>query len=243
MGFSVRAVNTAWDSENKIHSNDVAAQYGFSGGLVPGVTVYGYMAAAVVEHCGPEWLERGAMDVRFLKPVYEGDIVEVEIAAEPDDRMRVRAGEWATGLAWIGRHVPEYKDEGSRTVERRSPSAESLARGTHLGSLRRLASSEARMSAPLEPVVAARVHPAALLALANRIFVENYELGPWIHVASEVRKFRGADPDETVDVRARVVDLYERKGHEFVELDVFISGGTPIEQVRHTAIWRPRGNA
>ena len=73
----VRAVNTAADSENKIHNDAIAAEYGFRGGLVPGVTVYGYMATAAVELFGPEWLDRGAMDVRFLKPVYEGDEVIV----------------------------------------------------------------------------------------------------------------------------------------------------------------------
>ena len=55
----VRAVNTAVDSENKIHHDPVAAGYGLRGGLVPGVTVYGYMAAAAMEHFGPEWLDRG----------------------------------------------------------------------------------------------------------------------------------------------------------------------------------------
>lgn len=39
----VRAVNTAPDSENKMHDDRVAAQYGFQGGLVPGVTVYAYI--------------------------------------------------------------------------------------------------------------------------------------------------------------------------------------------------------
>ena len=50
----IRAVNTAADSENKIHNDAIAAEYGFRGGLVPGVTVYGYMAAAAIEHFGLE---------------------------------------------------------------------------------------------------------------------------------------------------------------------------------------------
>ena len=42
--YSVVAYNTARDSENKIHDNTVARRFGFSGGLVPGVDVYAYMA-------------------------------------------------------------------------------------------------------------------------------------------------------------------------------------------------------
>jgi acyl dehydratase len=79
--YRVRAVNTAPDSENKIHDDRVAAEYGFRGGLVPGVTVYGYMTVPLVEFA-PEWLERGWMKVRFLEPFYHGDevIVRAEVA-------------------------------------------------------------------------------------------------------------------------------------------------------------------
>ena len=240
MGFRVRAVNTASDSENKIHDDQVAAHYGFRGALVPGVTVYGYLASAAVEHFGPEWLNRGAMDVRFHQPVYDGD--DVEIAIEPDDagRVRIEAGKCASGLAWLGDHASDYVDSGSHPVERKKPSAGTLAIGTVLGALRRPVASEARMSAPLDASIGGRAHPALLLALANRIFVENYELGPWIHVSSEVRKFRAAKDGEIVDVRAKIVGRYERKGHEFVVLDVLLSGAEPIERVRHTAIWQPR---
>src|SRR5580700_10392335 len=75
MGLLVRAVNTAADSENQIHDDRVAAAYGFRGGLVPGVTVYGYMTPAAVYGLGRVWLERGAISVRFLAPFYQGDTV------------------------------------------------------------------------------------------------------------------------------------------------------------------------
>src|SRR5258706_4956677 len=101
MAFCVCAVNTASDSENRIHDNSVAATYGFGGGLVPGVTVYGYMASAVIEHFGQAWLERGAMDVRFHEPIYEGDQVEIMVQPESDGRVRVEAGKCGAGLAWI----------------------------------------------------------------------------------------------------------------------------------------------
>ena len=147
----VRAVNTAADSENKIHNDAIAAEYGFHGGLVPGVTVYGYMAAAAVELFGPEWLDRGAMDVRFLKPVYEGDEVIVTVEAGNDGRVRINAGESASADAWMHSGAPV--DPTSHTdapVERRDPSQETLAPGIHLGALvRRLDLAQSRISAPL----------------------------------------------------------------------------------------------
>src|SRR6266850_5667523 len=64
-----------------------------------------------------------------------------------------------------------------------------------------------------------RTHPAILLSLANEILVSNYELGPWMHTASEVRNFSFARDGELIRVQARIEDRFERKGHEFVVLD------------------------
>ena len=43
------ARNTASESSNLIHSDEVARRYGFRGGLVPGVTDYAYLTRPVVE--------------------------------------------------------------------------------------------------------------------------------------------------------------------------------------------------
>jgi len=241
----VRAVNTAADSENKIHNDAIAAEYGFRGGLVPGVTVYGYLAAAAVELFGPEWLDRGAMDVRFLKPVYEGDEVIVTVEAGGDGRLRINAGESASADAWMHSGAPgDPTSHADAPVERRVASQETLAPGIHLGGLvRRLDLAQSRISAPLDPFIGPdrRAHPAILLSLANEILMSNYELGPWMHAASAVRNFNSARDGELIRVRARIEDRFERKGHEFVVLDVVIFGeDRVIEEVRHTAIWRPR---
>ena len=51
--YRVRAHNIAADSENKIHDDSVARQYGFAGGLVPGVVVYGTRRARRGPEQGP----------------------------------------------------------------------------------------------------------------------------------------------------------------------------------------------
>ncbi len=70
---TITAFNTATASENKIHDDATATKFGFSGGLVPGVDDFAYMAHAPVKLWGRDWLSRGAMRARFLKPVYDGD--------------------------------------------------------------------------------------------------------------------------------------------------------------------------
>lgn len=241
----VRAVNTAADHENKIHDDRVASEYGFRGGLVPGVTLYGYLAAGAIEHFGPDWLERGAMDVRFREPVYDGDDVTITVYPLDSGHIRIDAGA-ASGSAWIhNESPPEIGPE--HPVQRRPATVDTLAPGTILGTLtKKLNLAESGMSAPLAPAIGPDrlAHPAILLALANNIVIDNYQLGPWIHAASEVRKFGSVRDGEELRVHGRIEDRYERKGHEFVVVNVLILAGTRVlESVRHTAIWRPRVNA
>src|SRR5690349_2542169 len=85
----VRAHNADTASENQIHDDRVAASYGFRGGLVPGVTVYGYMTAPLAERLGPAWLERGGIAVRFSAPFYQDEIVVVRFGE--GDPLEIRA--------------------------------------------------------------------------------------------------------------------------------------------------------
>ncbi len=51
--YHVEAVNTAKASENKIHDDATAKRFGFKGGFVGGVNVYGYMSHQPVAPLGP----------------------------------------------------------------------------------------------------------------------------------------------------------------------------------------------
>jgi hypothetical protein len=82
--YCVEAFNTAKVSENKIHDDAVARRFGFGGGLVPGVDVYAYMTHLPVVRWGRAWLERGAAECRFQKPVYDGDIATERDARRSD---------------------------------------------------------------------------------------------------------------------------------------------------------------
>ena len=77
MRYEVEAFNTATTSSNKIHDDTVAREYGFRGGLVPGVDVYAYMTHLPADRWGLEWLGGGTMSARFVQPVYDGERVTV----------------------------------------------------------------------------------------------------------------------------------------------------------------------
>ncbi|HLY20562.1 MAG TPA: hypothetical protein VKR61_25215, partial [Bryobacteraceae bacterium] len=86
------------------------------------------------------------------------------------------------------------------------------------------------------------LHPAALLSLSNHVLLENVKLGPWIHVSSELRHFSLARDGDELAVRGRVAQRFERKGHQFVELDILVTAGDGrvVQHVLHTAIYEPR---
>jgi acyl dehydratase len=95
------ARNFATASENKIHDDAVAKQFGFRGGLVPGVTLYGYLAEAVLAARGGTVLVDGCLRVRFAKPVYEGEPVT---ATMHDDGELVLANSRRTVCDGSGRN-------------------------------------------------------------------------------------------------------------------------------------------
>ena len=231
--WRIRAHNTAVDSENQIHDDRVAAAYGFRGGLVPGVTVYGYMTPAAVYGLGRVWLERGAISVRFLAPFYEGDTVVTRYIA--GDSLSVTAERedgsvCATATASVnaeGGPFPEYPDH-PLPDERPVASPESLAAGTPLGSITEALDVENADAAP-----------ERLLRMANEILVRNFRLNPWIHTGSEVRHFNAAEPGELVTVRGVIAESFVRKGRDFAVAALSMSGraGRPLAAVRHTFIY------
>ena len=247
----IRAINTATDSENKIHDDRVAAAYGFQRGLVPGVTVYGYMTVPVLEHFGEEWLDYGSISVRFREPVYDGEEVRIEGGCDENGRFQVALeGDRATAIAWIDRlsGMPGVDTYATRPMPpadlRPAASHDTLAPGVVLGTLdTTLNLAETGISAPLPAAIGERraAHPAVLLSLANEILLKNVSLGPWIHAGSDVTNFSAARDGDVLEVRGKVSAQFERKGHEFVVLDIVTATSERLVQhVRHTAIWRPR---
>ncbi len=55
--FTITAINDGTESENRMHSDDVAARYGFKGALVSGVNVFGYMTQPLVAQFGAMVIE------------------------------------------------------------------------------------------------------------------------------------------------------------------------------------------
>jgi len=255
--YRVEAYNISHASENKIHDDATARRLGFSGGLVPGVEVYAYACHPVVELWGRDWLERGRLQCRFLKPVYDRRIASVS-AVEADGGLELKVESegalCATGRASLpGAAVPP--DGGAYELRlppdpaARPPADEtSLAAGTWLGIRPQPLTGEEhaqylRDVRETDPIYAREqlVHPGQLLRLCNLLLRQNVVLAPWIHTGSKVENFSAARVGETLAARARVAANYERKGHRLVDLDcLLLADGRVLARVLHTAVYRLR---
>jgi acyl dehydratase len=255
----VSAYNTSKLSENKIHDDAVARKFGFSGGLVPGVDVFAYMIHVPVRKWGRAFLERGLIEARFVKPVYDGEFADVT-ATESDGLLSIevesRGEQCATGMASLPASAPSFSmsdyQETAAIAERGPVNAASYEVSKWLGTLPRRwegdAAAEYLRDIREPDAIYAREglgHPGLLQRIMNKVLVDNAILGPWIHVGSRMQLLSAGKVGDELTARAKVTGNYEKKGHRFVELDALViaNGKTPLAHCHHIAIYQPRERA
>jgi acyl dehydratase len=254
--YRVTAHNTSKQSENKIHDDTVARKFGFSGGLVPGVDVFAYMTHLPVEKWGRAFLERGLMDLRFVKPVYDGEIAELTAKEEGGAlsiEVHSKGGLCATGTALLPSSAPAFSLADYREVapaaERHPVNAASYEVNKWLGTLPRDWAGDVGREyladiRETDPIYAREGlgHPGLLQRVMNKVLVDNAILGPWIHVGSKMQMLSAPKTGDVITARAKVTGNYDKKGHRFVELDALVvaNGKTPLAHCHHIAIYQPR---
>ena len=259
--YDVVAKNYGADHANKIHSDEGAAKYGFAGALVPGVGLYAYLTRPVADALGREWLERGAMSAKLIKPVYDGEKVQAQATVVDNDPIELKLGLLnqsaelcAIGSAGLPNSLPapdpnEYQFCAlPNGAQLRAATIAGFSIGDALGSLEFNLDLKGELSQFLDnvvetsPIYGSVCHPAFWIAQANEILMRNITLGPWIHTASDARHYALAKDGERLALRGRVIDLYERRGHELIVVDLGLFGENDrhVAHIKHTAIIRLR---
>lgn len=258
------AKNYGADHANRIHSDKGAAKYGFSSALVPGVGLYAYLTRPAVEALGRRWLECGVMNAKFIHPVSDREKMRVQGRVMTIDPVELRLELinssdqlCAVGSAGLPIVPPELdpRDYPFRPLpvsDQLLPATiAALSAGDAIGSLEFTVDFAGEITRFLDNVVEAMpiyrgadavCHPAYLVAQANEILMRNVALGPWIHTATETQHLSLAQNGERLSLRGRISETYERRGHEFVVLDLGMFGdrGRPVARLRHTAIIKLR---
>jgi len=262
--YTVRAYNFAVESENKIHSDEVAGKLGYTGGLVPGVSLFAYMTVPVVREFGAEWIARGRMTGKFIAPIYDGELARstARVLNELPLQIELELTNEEGRLCGVGTatlpdaHPPvPIEDYPRRPMPAVKPPARvsEIPAGTPLGSLKIDVNApahgddsigildEIRETLPIYQGDGAPWHPALMPMRANRLLAENVDLGPWIHTASDVRFHALPHEGEELWMSGKVADSFVKRGHEMVSLDlaVFGEGDRVLAHMIHTAIVRP----
>ncbi len=255
--FRVRAENDAADSRNAIHDDATAKRLGYSGALVPGVTVFAFALQPVAERFGERFLANGRFSLRLRRPVYEGQHVSASASPLEGDRFEVSVANEEGDVCATGegqhplprRDAVELPEEAPLPDVRRPATPEELAARPLLGTLHGEATTERlaalnRQLGDALPLFRKFVHPAWLLRQANIVIDRNLDVGPWIHTASDLDLLEPLPLGAPYSVRAQAGKLYERKGNDYADFDIAIlTGDRPVMRVLHRAIYRMGANA
>ncbi|SDG09818.1 hypothetical protein SAMN05660662_0324 [Blastococcus aurantiacus] len=231
------------EAQNKIHDDDVAQQFGFTGALVPGVELFARITTPLVAGWGEEWLSGGRVDVRFRRPVYDGEELLVDV---DDDRLTVTGPDGEVRcLGSAGRTADRPDLTG---LDGAAPADGQVADPVvgPFGSVHEpvtVEQNEWYLDAVGEPLALYRenawAHPGMLVKAVHRLLTRNVALGPWIHTASDCRFLGVARLPALVTSHGRVTSVGRRGRNDEVRYDALVlADGEPVLHVQHTALYR-----
>lgn len=265
--WKARAFNQVPESDNRIHSDELAKEYGFTGALVPGVTITCYLSHPAVEAWGMHWLERGSAHVKVRSPLYDDEDFDVSVTPSVDGYQAallsgVRV--CAEGSFGLPPQVPDSPvstnshllspDYLPATVSR-EVMQELKAHGCP--AMHFLWSQQHEMASYLrEQSQMAVLHRtdhvnsgsgyanlSFILGCANRHFAAVAKMSPWIHLETWSQNFQAIALGTRLVSEMRVLNLFEKKGHEFAdcEFNLFrVDDGSCVCSIKQRAIYLMR---
>ncbi len=252
-------------SGNRIQEDEYARRYGFRGGLTPGILLFAYMSRPLIEVMGKAWLQRGAADMRFVGPVYEGEEIRVvgSISAMAEDGQvsaECRAFNNQGAICGIGTaQLPTQPPEPAPALADYPAGRSRLYRPLALetlkpGEILTPISSEFTWNVHWQycqkfvrdhhALYEKALHPGWILSQASHILAANYAIPAWIDVSSRVQNYHCLEREGPVTTRGRVEAKYERNGDHFIVLNLAVfAQEVCLQTIRYTAIFRIAPNA
>lgn len=257
------ARNLAAGEAFSIHDDARARAAGYAGGLVTGVTILGYVTRALEERFGRAWLARGRLSIRFRRPVYDGQPLDIRlperngsltVAVYGPDGERAAEGEASLASAtapearpWR-RMIPSSPAAGARedllAYEDLAPGLDLVPLPVRLTrDLVRRWTEEIGDEQPWYAETPPPVHPAQYARIPIELLHRAMGRRPTIHVASEIDNLAEARADQEFLTYAYVLETYERKGQGYLVLDLLTvdESGREVARQRYTSIQRMRG--
>jgi len=264
--WTAKALNTAPDSENRIHSDELAQEYGFEGGLVPGVTISAYLVHPLVELWGKEWLDKGYANCRITSPLYDEELFEVKtdvIDASRANTTLVRENGVVSANAEVAltEALPpapllrkdkladrDYEaPQASRMIWERlkSEGCRSFTYSWPDDDPVIYLTDEKLLPTLLQPQMGGYANLSFLLGCSNWILAANAFMNPWVHLQTISQNYRAVSLNSALIAQMEINKIYEKKGHEFI--DVFVNlfdqqDEMCVMTINLTAIYKLRGS-
>jgi len=249
------ARNFAEASENKIHSDEIARRFGFTGALVPGVTVFGHLAWPLTRRFGERWLHGSWVTTRFIKPAYHAETITLTDRETSHQGLAVEctnsAGVLLATLDCTIESTQPPVDPHAQLAGPKEPDArveitwetvrvdEPFARYAWQPDDALNREYASRVDDETELFRKGVLHPHAILSQANQVLVRRFVMPAWIHTGSELRLRKLMRVGDEIEVRAVPLEKWERKGHQFIKLYVaYVVRGEIAAEIFHTAIFR-----
>jgi len=244
----------------------MAARFGFEGGLVPGVTVSAYLAHPAVVAWGADYVARGAASIVVEKPVYDGHPFSVEVTADGEHAYNAVLSDQsgsvrARGRCWLPTELPiapQRRGDAMISSDHQPPAATPATlrrlQGSGLGAMQirwndtadltTYFRDSALMPMPFKLTGGRYAHLGFVLGLTNWAMDSNLYLNPWMHLQTDSQCFRAIEYDTELVVESAIIDLFEKKGHHFCDVDVNafqLIDDAPVMHARLRAIYQLRG--
>lgn len=244
--------------DNPIHSSSGGQRHGFKSALVPGVHVFGWTSRAFIESFGEEWSSSGWASVVFRRPVYDGDVMTVNLnrdqftVTNPDCDVclegRVGIGEPAFTIEPVPFSPPSDVASRPALTLDNAPVGEPLpAMSVAWRAERQAEFLESWAGDACQAYIGVRevCHPAWVASQPIDLLHHSYQYGPAIHTNTALQYLSTPLLGQTFTTCGRCVDAFDRRGHHFIVNDcaLFDENRNECVRIRHTAIFRLRSAA
>lgn len=259
--MQILALNNAEQSENRIHSDEIAQRYGFGGALVSGVNVFGYLTQPLVRSYGEEFLNSGMMDVLFLKPAYQDDLLSISsenLGQESSQRSHLTSIFNESGMllakleSWLPNQLPAVNElavvsSGEAPSERpeiswdeiklNDPAPHFIWQPTQQENDEHVETQ--RDQSELYQGGNAYLHPYFILDACNKALMRMFYLPAWIHTGSKITLRKALKVGQKIEVKTVPIEKWERKGHQFIKLYIAMWTEDAVAmEVEHSAIFK-----
>ena len=230
--------------------------------LVTGVDVWGWSVPLVLDVLGDEWLDIGWAEFSFKKPTHPGDQMKIvlekcnsngefDLTIVNQENITCVIGKVGLGKAvWSDDFsVPDLIKSDNLDFEKleithdnliANPDWRTKTLSTNPTMARDFSWSHQQNSDALFGDDVPKLHPAWIAAWPEDLMRHNFSVPYSVHTRSQLQFLKSVDAGTTITGGAHLLDVYERKGNEYVNFDVLLQDDFEdhVAMLRHWTIFK-----